>query len=102
MTTHHVTVKNRRYTYHLERVDGETVHVSCPAAGIDQDFAKEDIAELLEDLPQWIVDFQEQKAKEAVMRFRVSPEQKKEIEKKAHARGFDSVSAYLRHRALQG
>ena len=105
MITHFITIHNRRYKYFIGPSgsgNAETSHFLCPAANIDQDVANEDVAELLQDLPQWIIEEQERKGKELTIRFRVGVDEKKQIEHRAVQHGFASVSQYLRHLALNG
>lgn len=95
-----ITIKNKKYPYTL-KVGKKLTIVKCEAANIDQDFLNEDIPLLLKDLPELIISEQKyQKGKDMVMRFRVSPEDKKIIEKKALAHGYSSVSTFLRALAL--
>lgn len=106
MIEYRVAVKNKVYLYYISKPwddDGEdVVWFKCEAAGIDQLFLKEDVAELLSYLPEHILDQQKhlsEKQKD-VIRFRVTVEDKKKIEKKALAAGFVTVSEYLRRLAL--
>lgn len=95
-----MTIKNKKYGYTL-KVGKKLTVVKCEAANIDQDFLNEDIPLLLKDLPELIISEQKyQKGKDTVMRFRISPEDKKLIEKKALAHGYSSVSTFLRALAL--
>ena len=108
MIRHTITVKNKTFPYFLEPKtgdEGEAIyHVRCPGANINQGILREDLGDFLLDLPTWIIDRQEEKAKEkdTVLRFRVRPAQKKAIEKKAYKKGFKNVSDYLRSLALHG
>lgn len=79
----------------------QVVHINCEAARIDQDFLKEDVADLLIDLPSLIVAEKEKKDKQSdIVRFRISPEDKLKIEERAIKAGFRTLSDYLRHIAL--
>lgn len=96
-----ITINNKKYSYSLTKKDKNTVRVECVAANIDQDFLSEDIADLIIDLPQLILaekNYQEMQTD--VVRFRITPEDKNKIEKKAVAAGFRNVSEYLRSLAL--
>ncbi len=96
-----LTVHNRKYTYSIVPKTKEIVRVECEAARISQDFLKEDLADLLIDLPNLIIAEKEQKDRQSdVLRFRVSPEDKSKIEERATKAGFGTVSDYLRHIAL--
>lgn len=99
---HSVTVNNRKYFYILKKVDKSTTFVSCEAANIAQEFLNADIPELLNDLPELILAEKKYKKQQSEMiRFRVSPEDKKEIEKLAFKKGYASVSSFLRALALR-
>ncbi len=96
-----LTIQNKKYTYSIvEKSDG-IIEVECSAARIKQDFLKEDVVDLLIDLPSLIIAEKEKQDKQSdVVRFRVSPEDKSRIEKKAIKAGFSTMSDYLRHIAL--
>jgi hypothetical protein len=99
MITATITVQNKKYEYSLLPVKGkkEVVRFVCKAAKIDQEFLAEDIGALILDLPALIVAEKKYDTTQSeVVRFRVSVEDKKKIEQKAVAKGFDSVSDYLR------
>ena len=103
--TYTVTVKNKKHNYHVEqkKIDGEEIlFIECAGAGISQPFYPEDVAQLLVDLPQWITEYQhEQQTKKAnSILFRVKPNEKLEIERKAHKNGYTSVSSFIRDKAL--
>ena len=69
----------------------------CKSAKINQEFLAEDVSEIILDLPALIVAEQKYVATQGeVIRFRVSARDKHRIEKKAAAKGYDSVSKYLR------
>lgn len=92
-----ITVKNKKYPYTLEKKSKGIIRVVVPSASINQDFLEEDIAQLIFDLPELIVAEEKYKEKQSnVIRFRVTDEEKRNIEKKAMREGFTSVSAYLR------
>ncbi len=102
-TTHHsITIGNKKYAFSLRKMtDGQT-YFCCKAANISQPFLNEDITELLFDLPGLIIDEKElSKKRETVIRFRISSEAKKKIEKKALKLGYNSISRYLRDLALK-
>lgn len=97
-----ITVKNKIYPYSLSNKTKGLVSVVCEAAKINQDFLAEDVPELLMDLPNLIIAEQKYKNKSSqFIRFRISDEDKKKIEKNAIKRGYDSVSKYLRDIALK-
>jgi len=75
--------------------------VECQAANIKQEFLNEDIPELLNDFPNLIIAEKKYKKQQSeLIRFRISPEDKKQIEKIAVTKGYTSVSGYLRDLAL--
>ncbi len=103
MTTSTITVQNKKYEYSLAPVKGTegVIRFVCKAAKIDQEFLSEDIPNLIFDLPALIIAEKKHVASQSeVVRFRVSSVDKKKIEQKAIAKGFDSVSDYLRAVAI--
>ncbi|MCB9805621.1 hypothetical protein H6775_00505 [Candidatus Nomurabacteria bacterium] len=100
-TKANITIKNKIYSYALEKNKDGTIHFTSKDAKIDQNFLAEDIPELILDLPNLIIAEQKYNAKKGeVIRFRVSAEDKKKIEQKAIKKGYDSVSKYLKDIAL--
>ncbi len=96
-TTHHITLNGKKYTYTLKPSSKEATHITCDAAKIDQEFLNEDVPELLNDLGNLILAEKEySKTQNAVIRFRVSSEDKKKIEQNAAKKGYSSVSSYLK------
>lgn len=96
-----ITINNKKYFYTLGKADGNRVFVECEAANIAQEFLKEDVADLLIDLPNLILAEKEYKAGQGeVVRFRLTPEDKKEITLKAQKKGFKTLSEFLRNLAL--
>lgn len=96
-----ITVKNKIYPYSLEEKSNGNIRFISKDAKIDQDFLPEDITALILDLPNLIIAEQKyNKSQTDVMRFRVTGEEKHEIEKRAIKKGYDSVSSYLRDLAL--
>ncbi|MBI2634618.1 hypothetical protein HYW82_03055 [Candidatus Peregrinibacteria bacterium] len=96
-----ITVNNKQYLYTLKPKRGGVTYFTCKAAAIAQDFLSEDIPALLVDLPELILEEKEYR-KNNVIRFRVTEEDKRKIEKKAVQKGFNSVSSYVRSIALDG
>ena len=101
-TTSTITVQNKKFEYTIKPAKGKgVIRFVCKAAKIDQDFLAEDIPALIIDLPELVVAERKHKSNQSqIVRFRVSSEDKKKIEKRAVASGFDSVSDYLRAKAL--
>ncbi len=100
--------RNRRYAYSISQPFEESgekmVHFTCPKIGIDQDFLAEDIPALILDLPNLAEaeeEYQKTLRQRSVIRFRVSEQDKQNIELNAKKRGFNSVSAFLRAVALE-
>lgn len=96
-----IKVNNKKYPYILQSKSGDVVFVECKAAKISQDFLKEDIGGLLIDLPNLILAEKEYSKKASeLIQLRVTPKNKRDIEKRALKEGFDSVSAYVRSNLL--
>ena len=96
-----ITLQNKRYSYRIEPRSKEFVRVVCEAANIDQEFLNKDIPALLIDLPNLILAEKEYREKnDQVVRFRVTVEDKKLIEKRAVEAGYSTVSEFLRRLAL--
>lgn len=101
-TTSTITVQNKKYEYTLTSAKEKgVIRFVCKGANLDQDFLTEDIPDLILVLPALITAERTcQDNQTEVVRFQISSEDKKIIEKKALASGFDTVSDYLRARAL--
>ncbi len=97
-----ISVNGKKYEYTLkENKKNNLVYVECDGAKIAQDFLKEDIANLILNLPNLILAEKEYSKKTSeVIQFRVTPKTKRDIEKKALKEGFDSVSSYIRKQIL--
>ncbi|MFA6917970.1 MAG: hypothetical protein WC285_04055 [Candidatus Gracilibacteria bacterium] len=101
-TQYSVTINNKKYIYLLTPVNKKTTFVECKDANISQEFLNEDIPTLLMDLPNLILSEKEYKNNQAeIIRFRISPEDKKLIEQKAIKKGYTNVSSFLRALALE-
>lgn len=95
-------MRNKKYYYILRTIDAKTTFFECKAANIAQKFLDEDIARLIKDLPELILAEKRYKKKQGnIIRFRISVEDKKLIEKKAQTHGYASVSGFLRALALK-
>ncbi|MDP4008648.1 MAG: hypothetical protein Q8P68_05660 [Candidatus Peregrinibacteria bacterium] len=98
---HFITLKNKKYSYTISPIDKKTTIIECKDAHIKQEFLNEDIVDLLNDLPKLILAEQKYKKQHAeLIRFRVAPEDKKAIERKAVESGYNSISSFLRDLAL--
>ena len=99
---HYITLNNKKYFYTLKSAKKNITFVECEAANIKQEFLNEDISKLLIDLPDLIMAEKKYKKQQSeLIRFRVSPDDKKLIEQKAVKQGYSSVSGYLRDLALR-
>lgn len=98
---HYITINNKKYFYTLKHAKKGKTLVECKEANIKQEFLNEDIPELLNDLPNLILAEKKYKKQQSeLIRFRVTPDDKKLIEKIAVKKGYSSVSGYLRDLAL--
>jgi hypothetical protein len=98
---YYITINNKKYYYTLAKADKDSSFVECEAANISQQFLNADIPELLNDLPGLILAEKEYgKQQSEIVRFRVTPEDKKQIEKQAIKKGYRTVSGFLRDLAL--
>lgn len=98
---YYTTINNKKYSYILRDSNKDATYVECKAANISQEFLNEDIPGLLKDLPGLILsEKNHQKQQNEMIRFRVSSEDKKEIEKRALKKGYNSISSFLRDMAL--
>lgn len=99
---HYITINNKKYHYTMKTKSKKTTYIECRAANIAQEFLNEDIPALLTDLPKLILAEKKYKKKQnEVIRFRVSSEDKKQIEKRALKKGYTSLSSFLRDLALK-
>lgn len=102
ITEHFVIVNNKKYTYVLKKVGTKKTFMECKDANIAQEFLNEDIPALLIDLPNLILEGKKYKdVHNQMIRFRISPEDKKIIMKKAHGKGYKNISSFLRDLALK-
>ena len=98
---HSITINNKKFFYSLQPKGSKTTFVECEAAKINQKFLNEDIPTLLNDLSNLILaEKKYQHQQSAIIRFRIKPEDKKLIEQKAHKRGYDNISTFMRDLAL--
>ncbi len=98
---HYITLNNKKFFYTLKKVDKLVSFVQCEAANISQKFLNSDIPDLLIDLPNLILaEHHHKKGQSELIRFRVTPEDKRQIEKYALQKGYQSVSGFIRDLAL--
>lgn len=100
--TSYLLIHKKKYFFSLSEVSAKTTLIKCEAANIEQEFLNEDVPPLLNDLPHLILAEKIHKEqRDEIIRFRVKPEDKKQIEKIALAKGYPSVSQFLRDLALK-
>lgn len=98
---HSVKVGNKRYVYTITPINKREVHFECPGAEISQRFLASGIPALLIDLPELIQMAKEFDSEYAqIIRFRLTTEQKNQIQKNAIKNGYNNVSAFIRDLAL--
>ena len=98
---HFILIGNKRYAYVLEPKRRVTTLI-CKSANLATRVPNNEVPQLLSELPR-IIARHIQSADEhqdAVLRFRVTEDEKAIIEQTAAECGYDSVSAYLRDVAL--
>lgn len=98
---HYITIGNKKHEYILESISDSTTKLICEDANINQEFPNEDIPEILQDLANLIIAEKEySKTQSETIRFRVTPEDKKQIELAAIKNGYQSISSFLRDISL--
>ena len=98
----YLLINNKKYFFTLSELSPKTTLVICEAANINQEFLNEDVPPLLNDLPHLILaEKKHKKAHDQIIRFRVKPDDKKQIEQLALKNGYSSVSQFLRDLALK-
>ena len=99
---HFVLIGKKRYDYELQPARRFTI-LAIKELGIEERIPNEELPQILLRLHELIMRAKEEEdanKQSEVMRFRVSPEEKQEIERLAYENGFESVSAYIRAVAL--
>ena len=99
---HVIFIGKKKYDYELQPARRFTLLV-IKELGIEERVPNEELPKILLKLPEIILKSREESEsgkQTEVMRFRVTPEEKLEIERQALENGFESVSAYLRAVAL--
>ncbi len=95
---HFVLIGKKKYDYELQPTRKFTLLV-VRELGIEERVPNEDLPKILLKLHELIRQAKEEddsQKQSEVMRFRVSPDEKQEIERLAYENGFESVSAYIR------
>ncbi len=99
---HSITLGRRKYDYFIKPVNKKVVFFECQGAEISQEFLVEDIPALLVDLPELIqMEIDYKKETSQMIRFRLTKEEKKKIQKNAIKNGYNSMSAFIRDLALR-
>ena len=99
---HYVLIGNKRYGYTMAptKTQGYTT-INCKEAGLKLRVPNDQVPAVLGELAKQIIAARQVgEAQSEVLRFRVTPTEKAEIEQAAMDAGFNSVSAYLRAQAL--
>lgn len=98
---HSIKIGNKRYSYTITPINKKEVYFECPGANISQHFLVKDVVGLLVDLPEIIQTIHDlNKEYTSMVRLRVSPEEKEQIQKNAIKNGYNNVSAFIRDLAL--
>lgn len=97
VSEHAITVNNKKYFYSLKpSLRKGMTFFECKAANIAQDFLNEDIAPLLIDLSELILEeLKYESSAKCVIRFRLSAEDKMKIIKNAYKNGYKNVSSFF-------
>lgn len=77
----------------------EIVHIYCEWARLDQEYLKEDIPTLLEDIEELIL-MELEENKDSNINIRIRSSDKIKIEQNAQKNGYKSVSEFIKDRCL--
>lgn len=98
---HILKMGRKRYPYSITPINRKTVYFECKAAGIAQEFLVQDIPNLLMELPELILsEIEFNKTYNQMIRFRITSEEKQQIQKNALKKGYNNISAFIRDLAL--
>lgn len=98
---HILKMGRKSYGYSITPVNRKEVYFECNAAGISQEFLTQDIPNLLMELPEMILaEMVFNKKYNEMIRFRITSEEKKQIQRNAFKKGYNSISAFIRDLAL--
>ncbi len=100
--THYIIIGNQRYGYTL-RPTPKVTYLICKSANIEAKYPNSEIPNILAELPKLIAKHHMammSSQQTEVVRFRVSKEERAQIEDNAFSAGYDTISAYLRDVAL--
>ena len=99
---HYILIGNKRYGYTVAPTKQMTTIV-VKEAGIKLRVPNDRVPQVLGELARQIIaQRQQSEAQSEVLRFRVTPSEKQQIEEQATSNGFNNVSAYLRSVAVHG
>ena len=87
------------YTGKMDEDNGEIIHILCDWAGLNQNYLKEDIPTLLEDIEELIISEQSEN-KNTHINIRIRPSDKKKIEENALKNGYKNVSEFIKDRCI--
>lgn len=97
---HYILIGNKRYPYTVAPTRQYTTIV-CKEAGLKLRVPNDQVPQVLGELAKQIIqNRQVGEAQSEVLRFRVTPSEKADIEQAAMDAGYSNVSAYLRAKAL--
>lgn len=101
--THYIIIGKERHGYTLATARKVT-HLICRSANIEDRFPNDEIPRILAELPRLIAAHNRAHAatqQTEVVRFRVTEEERAQIEHNAFTAGYDTISGYLRDVALK-
>lgn len=98
---HYILIGNKRYGYTMAPAKQYTTIV-VKEAGLKLRVPNDQVPQVLGELARQIIANRETtEVQSELLRFRVTPTEKQQIEQAAISAGFNSVSAYLRNVALE-
>ncbi|MFH0838503.1 MAG: hypothetical protein V1880_04535 [Patescibacteria group bacterium] len=99
---HILKMGRKSYKYSITPINRKEIYFECKAAGIAQKFLAEDIPNLLVELPDLILsEIEFNKTYNQMIRFRITSEEKRQIQKNAVKNGYNNISAFIRDLALK-
>lgn len=99
---HYIIIGNQRHGYTLHPSPTVT-HLVCRSANIEERFPNNEIPRILAELPRLIAQHSNEAVTQQteVVRFRVTEDERAQIEHNAFTAGYDTISAYLRDVSLR-
>ena len=99
---HFLKMGRKSYKYSITPINRKEVYFECEAAGIAQEFLAQDIPNLLMELPDLILsEIEFNKTYNQMIRFRITSDEKRQIQKNAIKNGYNNISAFIRDLALK-